>query len=184
MEKYSGGRREEVCRAVRNEKLEVVLGGVAWLVVVVVDGCHKIKESKSGVTQALKSFSVSAQVGLTETTVQNRYEELWCLLDWANPACLGSLDHLKQEFSQPMACGFRQDASKYELATARMIIHRTKESEISDQLPKKTDRIIFCGLSEFQQAVFSFLLSHPDTGRELFALLVKHAQCRSDCAGL
>ena len=182
MEKYSGGRREEVCRAVRKEKLEVVLGGVAWLVVVVVvDGCHKIKESKSGVTQALKSFSVSARVGLTETTVQNRYEELWCLLDWANPACLGSLDHFKQEFSQPMTRGFRQDASKYELATARKkqktlnslksnwMIRRTKESEISDQLPKKTDQIIFCGLSEFQQAVFSFLLSHPDTGRVLSA---------------
>ena len=70
-------------------------------------------------TRALKSLPVRARVGLTGTALQNKYEELWCLLDWANPGCLGSMDHFKAEFSQPMVRGFRQDASREELAIAR-----------------------------------------------------------------
>ena len=55
----------------------------------VVDECHKIKEMNPGVTHAMKSLSCPMRIGLTGTAVQNKYEELWCLLDWDNPGCLG-----------------------------------------------------------------------------------------------
>ena len=154
------------------------LNSVTWKVVIA-DECHKIKEVSSGVTRALKSLPARARVGLTGTALQNKYEELWCLLDWANPGCLGSMDHFKAEFSQPMVRGFRQDASREELAIARRqqakfnalkkawLIRRTKNSVIADQLPKKTDQIMFCGLSSFQREVFKYLLSHPDVQRIL-----------------
>ena len=38
------------------------------------------------------------RIGLTGTALQNKYEELWCLLDWANPGCLGSCKHFQREF--------------------------------------------------------------------------------------
>ena len=53
--------------------------------VVVVDECHKIKEMNLGVTHNMKC---SMRIGMNGTAVQTKYEELWCLLDWANPGCL------------------------------------------------------------------------------------------------
>ena len=150
------------------------LGTVTWRLVVA-DECHKIKEAASGVTRAMKALAVGARVGLTGTALQNKYEELWCLLDWANPGCLGSLDHFRAEFSLPMVRGFRQDADAAELSAARTkqtklnelkqtwLIRRTKAGEIAAQLPRKTDQVVFCGLSVFQREVFSHLLSLPRT---------------------
>ena len=189
--RYHRNTRDSTLTQALNGRVEIVLttydtvreyssslNRVDWKVTVA-DECHKIKESKSGVTIALKSLSCTSRIGLTGTALQNKYEELWCLLDWANPGCLGSLDHFRSEFSLPMVRGFRQDASKEELATARLkqtkfnalkqtwLIRRTKNGVIADQLPQKTDQVLFCGLSSFQQEVFKFLLDHPKTKQML-----------------
>ena len=42
-----------------------------------------------------------------------------CLLDWANPGCLGSYEEFDQNFAQPIYLGQRFTATKRELATAR-----------------------------------------------------------------
>ncbi|XP_023325018.1 DNA excision repair protein ERCC-6-like 2 [Eurytemora carolleeae] len=78
-----------------------VLNLVDWRLVIV-DECHRIKEPTSAVTRALKSLECKRRIGLTGTALQNKYEELWCLLDWANPGCLGSCKHFQREFSVPM----------------------------------------------------------------------------------
>ena len=185
--RFHKGDKEEALRMARKGSIEVVmttfdtarqhkeeLDMVDWRVMVV-DECHKIKEISSGITRALKAFSCKIRIGLTGTALQNKYEELWCLLDWANPGCLGSAKHFQTEFTSPMTKGFRLDATKAELAAARKsqaklntlkqswMIRRTKDGVISDQLPKKIDQVVFCGLSKFQMSVFNFLLSHPNT---------------------
>jgi len=185
--RFHKGEKEESLRIAKKGSIEVVLttfdtarqhreelNMVDWKMMVV-DECHKIKEMQSGITRAMKAFSCQVRIGLTGTALQNKYEELWCLLDWANPGCLGSVKHFQAEFSSPMTKGFRLDATKAELATARLkqvklntlkqawMIRRTKDGVISDQLPKKTDQVVFCGLSKFQMSVFSYLLSHPNT---------------------
>jgi len=191
--RYHKGDRDKHLRLAMQGSVEVVittfdtarqycvdLNMVNWKAIVV-DECHKIKENNSGVTQAMKSFTCNVKIGLTGTALQNKFDELWCLLDWANTGCLGSLKHFQAEFSSPMTKGFRQDASKAELANARIkqvklnslkqtwMIRRTKDGVIADQLPKKTDQVVFCGLSNFQLSVFTYLLSHPDTKRVLTA---------------
>ena len=192
--KYHGQDRVSTLNQARDGRVEVVLttfetsrdhcgelDKVAWQVTVV-DECHKIKEKNSGITKALKSLSCLKRVGLTGTALQNKYEELWCLLDWANPGCLGSLEHFKAEFSLPMVRGFKQDATSNELSEARKkqeefnaqkqhwLIRRTKASVIGDQLPTKSDQVIFCGLSAFQREVFRFLLDLPEV-RAVFSSL-------------
>ena len=65
-----------------------------------------------------------------------------------------------------MTKGFRIDATKLELATARdkqeqlntmkraWMMRRTKNRTIADQLPKKQDQVVFCSLSKFQVCTF------------------------------
>ena len=47
---------------------------------------------------SVKFVVCKRRYGLTGTALQNKYSELWCLLDWANPGCLGSSKHFIYEF--------------------------------------------------------------------------------------
>ncbi|XP_063769816.1 DNA excision repair protein ERCC-6-like 2 isoform X2 [Pseudophryne corroboree] len=161
------------------------LNSIQWSAVFV-DEAHRIKNPKANVTQAMKALKCKIRIGLTGTILQNNMEELWCVLDWAVPGCLGSKNQFKEEFSNPVELGQRHNATKRELATGRkamqklalkmssMFLRRTK-SLISNQLPKKEDRIVYCSLSEFQKAVYQTVLETQDVK------LVLHGGERCSC---
>ncbi|XP_074923313.1 DNA excision repair protein ERCC-6-like 2 [Chelonoidis abingdonii] len=101
-------------------------------------------------------------------------------MDWAIPGLLGSRTHFKKEFSDPVEHGQRHTATKRELATGRKamqklarkmsgwFLRRTK-AFISDQLPKKEDRMVYCSLTEFQKQVYQAVLATEDVSLVLRA---------------
>ncbi|XP_018413367.1 PREDICTED: DNA excision repair protein ERCC-6-like 2 [Nanorana parkeri] len=148
------------------------LNSIEWSAVIV-DEAHRIKNPKARVTQTMKSLRCKVRIGLTGTILQNNMEELWCVMDWAVPGCFGSKNQFKEEFSNPVELGQRHNATKRELATGRKVMQklavkmsssflRRTKALISDQLPKKEDRIVYCALSEFQKAVYQTVLETKD----------------------
>ncbi|XP_068522066.1 DNA excision repair protein ERCC-6-like 2 isoform X4 [Anas acuta] len=145
---------------------------VEWSAVIV-DEAHRIKNPKAQITQTMKSLKCSVRIGLTGTILQNNMKELWCVMDWAVPGLLGSRMHFKKKFSDPVEHGQRHTATKRELATGRKamaklarkmsgwFLRRTK-ALISDQLPKKEDRMVYCSLTEFQKAIYQAVLETED----------------------
>ena len=141
------------------------LNGVDWDCVIV-DEVHRIKAPKSKVTLALKSLRCRRRIGLTGTLLQNKYEELWCVLDWANPGCLGSIRSFRESYVDPIERGLVVDASKGNLAKARnllkdleeekarWVLRRTKDKTVADQLPTKVDQVVYCQPSSFQLSLF------------------------------
>ena len=57
--------------------------------------------------------------GLTGTPLQNKLEEFWCVLDWANPGSLGKAKQFNLEYGKPIREGQTFDATKRELALGR-----------------------------------------------------------------
>ncbi|XP_068614088.1 DNA excision repair protein ERCC-6-like 2 [Brachionichthys hirsutus] len=140
---------------------------------VIVDEAHKIKNPNSQVTQAMKDLKCEIRIGLTGTILQNNVEELWCVMDWAIPRCLGTLGRFKTKYSDPIEQGQRHTASKRALATGRKTIEalvrkishwflRRTKALIKDQLPKKDDRVVYCTLTGFQQSVYETVLDTED----------------------
>ncbi|XP_052631808.1 DNA excision repair protein ERCC-6-like 2 isoform X4 [Harpia harpyja] len=98
----------------------------------------------------------------------------------AVPGLLGSRVLFKKKFSDPVEHGQRHTATKRELATGRKammklarkmsgwFLRRTK-ALISDQLPKKEDRMVYCSLTEFQKAVYQAVLQTEDVNLVLRA---------------
>lgn len=84
--------------------------------------------------------------GLTGTPLQNKLEEFWCVLDWANPGSLGSAKNFNQEFGKPMLKGQTFDATKRELA-----VGRKSEWQLSPEVLWKSTYLanlrysVFCG---------------------------------------
>jgi SNF2 family DNA or RNA helicase len=72
---------------------------------VVADECHTIKERKSGITRAMNDINALCRIGLTGTPMQNNYEDLWTLFNWANPGKLGTLNAWNTCISDPLRTG-------------------------------------------------------------------------------
>ncbi|XP_038068189.1 DNA excision repair protein ERCC-6-like 2 [Patiria miniata] len=183
--KYHGRERQETLWKAMKGKLDAVITSyetyriymdsllqVKWAGVIV-DEVHKIKEPGSQITQALKEVNTMRRYGLTGTALQNKLSELWCVLDWANPDCLGSLAKFKLNFEESISKGQKFHASKRELAESRKVssqfaelrdqwmIRRTK-ALISHQLPTKDEKVVFCKLSALQLSIYQALLESDD----------------------
>ncbi|NXY41778.1 ER6L2 protein, partial [Ceuthmochares aereus] len=187
-----GSKKDDDLSRIKQGKCEVALttyeilrlyldefNSVEWSAVIV-DEAHRIKNPKAQITQTMKSLKCHVRIGLTGTILQNNMKELWCVMDWAVPGLLGSRLHFKKKFSDPVEHGQRHTATKRELATGRKamvrlarkmsawFLRRTK-ALISDQLPKKEDRMVYCSLTEFQKAIYQAVLQTEDVSLVLRA---------------
>ncbi|TKA73627.1 hypothetical protein B0A55_07491 [Friedmanniomyces simplex] len=142
------------------------INGIRWDAVVA-DECHKIKELKAEITQAMNNINALCRIGMTGTAIQNKYEELWTLLNWSNPGHFGPMSIWKQSICIPLKLGQSHDSTLSQLAKARrtatklvnnllphFFLRRTK-ALLADQLPKKSDRVVFCPLTETQSEAYN-----------------------------
>ena len=173
---------------------------------VIADECHIIKgsfhsynlhiticlltafiERKSDITKAMNDINALCRVGLTGTALQNRYEELWTLLNWCNPGSVGIPSVWNKTISRPLKLGQAHDATKRQLGIARRIAHqlvtnllprmflRRMKSLIADQLPKKSDRVVFCPLTKTQTEAYEQFCESENVQ------LVKYSGKKCDC---
>ncbi|KAJ5888381.1 DNA excision repair protein ERCC-6-like 2 [Penicillium taxi] len=154
---------------------------------VVADECHKIKEPKAIVTQAMNEVNALCRIGLTGTAIQNRYEELWTLLNWTNPGKIGPLSAWKAQIAVPLKIGQSHDATVNQLSKARRVAKmlaenllphfflRRMKSLIADQLPKKSDRVVFCPLTETQADAYENFLD------SVFVQIIQKSTETCDC---
>eukprot|EP00884_Botryococcus_braunii_P005792 jgi/Botrbrau1/15213/Bobra.0149s0068.5 len=152
--------------------------------VVICDEAHRLKNDRSKIYSCASKFPTKLRYGLTGTPMQNSYEELWTLLEWARPGALGSASQFREYYAKPLKEGQRSDADLRMLAKAKKrqvqltkvlnkyLLRRTKEGSIKDQLPTKTDHIVFCALSPLQARAYrdpnpnvSSYESHPASGQ-------------------
>lgn len=175
---YHGANKDDILGTARAGLLEIMIttydtykknrsgiNMVAWDAVVA-DECHRLKERYSETTKALAEVNALCRIGLTGTAIQNKYEELWTLLDWTNPGHFGTRSEWMQTISKPLAVGQSHDATVAQLSLARQTAQklvrnllpryflRRMKTLIADQLPKKTDRVVFCPLSDLQRDAY------------------------------
>ncbi|KAF4537976.1 Snf2 family helicase [Lasiodiplodia theobromae] len=147
----------------RNNRSEV--NTVDWDCVIA-DECHIIKSRTSEITKAMNEINALCRIGLTGTAIQNNYYELWTLLNWTNPGRFGGVVTWKLCISDPLKMGQAHDATYQQLAkarkTAKSLVNnllpqfflRRMKSLIAHELPKKSDRVVFCPLTESQAEAY------------------------------
>ncbi|CAK7565308.1 MAG: hypothetical protein SEPTF4163_003222 [Sporothrix epigloea] len=175
---YHGAGKDDVLQSARAGRLEIMIttyttyknhrdriNTVRWDAVVA-DECHILKERSSGTTSAMNDINALCRIGLTGTAIQNKYDELWTLLNWTNPGRFGTPAEWKNTITRPLTIGQSHDATLFQLSlarsTARKLVEnllpefflRRMKSLIAHQLPRKTDRVVFCPLTERQSAAY------------------------------
>ncbi|KAL9115713.1 MAG: hypothetical protein Q9227_000081 [Pyrenula ochraceoflavens] len=154
---------------------------------VVADECHMFKERASDTAKSMNDVNALCRIGLTGTAIQNKYEELWTLLNWTNPGQLGPVSTWKHSICEPLKLGQSHSATEYQLGRARKTAQKLVENLlpqfflrrmktlIKDQLPKKSDRVVFCPLTETQAEAYENFLDSD------VVQFIKYSAERCDC---
>ncbi|KAH8101322.1 P-loop containing nucleoside triphosphate hydrolase protein [Cristinia sonorae] len=180
---YTGTKREEVLKDFRLGRLDVVvtsfetarsdinlIDDLAWSCIIV-DEAHRLKNSRSKSSLAYTQFQCPIRFGLSGTVIQNKYSEMWTILDWAYPGCVGSRKQWATYVDKPLTKGQSKSASPEERVRAALVarilrdkvlpdhfLRRTK-SIIKDQLPEKIDEVVFCPLAPTQIRVYQRIIN-------------------------
>lgn len=142
------------------------LKGWRWKVLVV-DEAHRLKNPNSLLHKTLTQFSVGFRLLLTGTPIQNNLQELYSLLNFIQPSIFTpeEADNFVSSYSnvrsQPAL------ASELQSILEPFLLRRVK-SEVALDLPKKTELVVYHGMSALQKKYYKAVLmrDHDAFGNE------------------
>lgn len=150
-----------------------VLTGIQWDIVIV-DEAHRLKNEKSQFYKSCLGIKTSRRYGLTGTIMQNKILELFNLFDWFSPGSLGTREHFREFYDEPLKHGQRLSAPQRFIQVAherkrhlvkvlhKYLLRRTKEETIAHLMLGKQDNVVFCAMSDLQKRVYKRILELPE----------------------
>lgn len=194
---YHGQNRDLILDKVESCEVEIVitsfdtfrihnqeLSSIAWEIVIV-DEAHRLKNEKSQLYKSLSGIRTSKRYGLTGTVMQNKILELFNIFDWAAPGSLGTREHFRDFYDEPLKHGQRLSAPERftKIAEERKghlvqvlgsyLLRRTKEETIGHLMRGKEDNVVYCAMSDVQKRAYRRMLELP----ELQCLVNKDHKC-------
>jgi SNF2 family DNA or RNA helicase len=124
---------------------------LSWLIL---DEAQQIKNSRTLVSQALRQIACEFRICLSGTPVQNHLGELWSILDFLMPGCLGDYVDFRRYYKNPI----EQEANEARMAQlqariAPFLLRRTKD-QVATDLPAKTEICQYISLNEDQRVFY------------------------------
>jgi DNA excision repair protein ERCC-6 len=149
-----------------------LLIGAEWDYAVLDEG-HKIRNPNTAITIYCKELRTPNRVILSGTPMQNNLTELWSLFDFVFPMRLGTLVSFRDQFEIPIKLGGYANASNLQVETAARCAETLKETispyllqrwkaDVASDLPKKTERVLFCRLTTTQREAYKQFLGSSD----------------------
>ncbi|EMS54331.1 DNA repair and recombination protein RAD26 [Triticum urartu] len=157
----------EQLRIIREKLLDVEWGYA------VLDEGHRIRNPNAEVTLVCKQLQTVHRIIMTGAPIQNKLSELWSLFDFVFPGKLGVLPVFETEFSVPITVGGYANATPLQVSTAyrcavvlRDLIMpyllRRMKADVNAQLPKKTEQVLFCSLTQEQRSTYRAFLASSE----------------------
>lgn len=144
----------------------------------VLDEGHKIRNPNTAITIYSKELRTHNRIILSGTPMQNNTTELWSLFDFVFPMRLGTLVSFRQQFELPIKQGGYANASNLQVETAMKCAETLKDTispyllqrfkvDVAADLPKKSERVLFCKLTKLQRESYEYFLSSDEMQRIL-----------------
>lgn len=174
---YTGARadRERLVHRLRDHDVAIMsydvarndvelLGPIDWHYVILDEG-HIIKNGKTKLARAVKTYKAIHRLILSGTPIQNNVLELWSLFDFLMPGFLGSEKAFNERFGKPIAASrdAKSSSKEQEAGTLALealhkqvlpfILRRLKE-DVLDDLPPKIIQDYHVELSPVQKQLY------------------------------
>uniref|UniRef100_A0A7N6AXP5 Chromodomain-helicase-DNA-binding protein 1-like n=1 Tax=Anabas testudineus TaxID=64144 RepID=A0A7N6AXP5_ANATE len=125
--------------------------------VLIVDEAHRLKNQNSLLHKTLTEFSVGFRVLLTGTPIQNNLEELYSLLSFIQPSIFTAEE--TDQFVSSYSNVQNQPALAAELQSVlEPFLLRRVKSQVAVDLPKKTELVVYHGMSALQKKYYKAVL--------------------------
>lgn len=145
---------------------------VTWEYAVLDEG-HKIRNPNTAITIYCKELRTPNRIILSGTPMQNNLIELWSLFDFVFPMRLGTLVNFRHTFEFPIRQGGYANASNLQIQTAIKCAEALKDTispyllqrfkaDVASDLPKKSERVLFCKLTKLQRETYERFLNSDD----------------------
>jgi DNA excision repair protein ERCC-6 len=145
---------------------------ISWQYAVLDEG-HKIRNPNTAITLHCKELRTPNRIILSGTPMQNNLTELWSLFDFVFPMRLGTLVTFRQQFEGPIKQGGYANASNLQVETAMKCAETLKDAispyllqrfkvDVAADLPKKSERVLFCKLTSLQRTAYRAFLKSND----------------------
>ncbi|KAL8637920.1 MAG: hypothetical protein Q9228_004868 [Teloschistes exilis] len=139
----------------------------------VLDEGHKIRNPNTAITIYCKELRTANRIILSGTPMQNNLVELWSLFDFVFPMRLGTLVNFRSQFEIPIRQGGYANASNLQVQTAMKCAETLKDTispyllqrfkiDVASDLPKKTEQVLFCKLTQPQRLAYEQFLESDD----------------------
>lgn len=120
---------------------------------VVLDEAQAIKNESSQTARAAFELSAAFRLALSGTPVENRLEELWSVMHFANPGLLGGRSSFQDRYVSPIAMGDAGAAGRLR-AKIRPVVLRRMKRDVLPELPPRTDSVLHVELEESERVVY------------------------------
>ncbi|XP_070252429.1 chromodomain-helicase-DNA-binding protein 1-like [Myotis yumanensis] len=154
--------RQKPCFHVLLTTYEISLKDAAFLrsfhwSVLVVDEAHRLKNQSSLLHKTLSEFSVVFNLLLTGTPIQNSLQELYSLLSFVEPDLFSKeqVEDFVQRY-QNIEKEFESGNELHKLLQPFLL--RRVKSEVATDLPKKTEVVLYHGMSALQKKYYKAIL--------------------------
>ena len=120
---------------------------------VVLDEAQAIKNESSQTSRAAFELKAPFRVALSGTPVENRLEELWSVMHFANPGLLGGRTSFSERYVAPIGNG-DQSAGERLRAKIKPVLLRRLKRDVLPELPPRTDSVLHVELEENERVVY------------------------------
>lgn len=106
----------------------------------VLDEAHAVKNAATRRARAVRTLQAGMRVALTGTPIENHLGELHSLFGAAVPGLLGSLEHFRERFVQPIERDGDQGRRKALALLIKPFLLRRKKKEVANELPDRIEQ--------------------------------------------
>ncbi|MBL8682572.1 MAG: DEAD/DEAH box helicase [Myxococcales bacterium] len=120
---------------------------------VVLDEAQNIKNPDSRAARASFALEARARIALSGTPIENKLDELWSIMHFANPGLLGGRSAFDERVARKVSEGDTKALSELR-ARIRPFVLRRRKSAVLTELPPRTDVVLHCELDAHERAVY------------------------------
>ena len=121
---------------------------------IILDESQNIKNPSSKSFKSVRVLKSRHRLILSGTPVENSVGDLWTQLTFLNPGLLGTQSYFNEEYVQGIEKRKDEEkARKLQAIIKPFVLRRTKE-QVAEELPAKTEQVIYCDMSEDQSEYY------------------------------
>ena len=138
----------------RSQALE--LEKVQWTTIIV-DEAQNIKNPAAQISIAAGQLRAAFRIAATGTPVENGLQDLWALLNFAQPGCLGSKKAFLAEYRCQTTEEMQEVCERLQERIEPLYLRRMKKDLLKD-LPRKIEHVVSLKMTNKQAATYASLL--------------------------